>query len=47
MHYVIGFITALAALLFALRKLQEAGVDLNAFNPYVWWRRRRLGSAGR
>ena len=42
MHYVIGLITAIAGLLFALHKLQEAGVDLNAFSPFVWWRRRQL-----
>ena len=42
MHYVIGFITAIAGLLWALNSLQRSGVDLNAFNPFVWWRRRQL-----
>ncbi len=42
MHYVIGFITAIAGLLWALNSLQRSGVDLNAFNPFVWWRRRQI-----
>jgi hypothetical protein len=41
-QYVIGLISAIAGLLFALHKLQQAGVDLNAFNPFVWWRRKQL-----
>ncbi|MDX1527789.1 MAG: TerB family tellurite resistance protein [Gammaproteobacteria bacterium] len=44
MHYVIAFITALAGLLWALNSLQRSGVDLNAFNPFVWWRRRQLAN---
>ncbi len=39
MHYVIGLITAIAGLLFALNRLQNAGLDLNAFNPFLWYRR--------
>ncbi len=39
MHYVIGLITALAGLLFALSRLQRAGLDLNALNPFLWYRR--------
>lgn len=42
MHYVIGFITAIAGLLWAMNSLQRSGVDLNAFNPFVWWRRRQI-----
>ena len=42
MHYVIALITAVAGLLFALHRLQQAGVDLDAWNPFVWWRRRQL-----
>lgn len=42
MHYVIGFITAVAGLLWALNSLQRSGVDLNALNPFVWWRRRQI-----
>lgn len=40
MHIVIGIITALAGLIFALNKLQNAGVDLNAFSPFTYLRRR-------
>lgn len=40
MHIVIGLITALAGLLWALNRLQNEGVDLNAFNPFLWMRRR-------
>jgi uncharacterized tellurite resistance protein B-like protein len=39
MHYVIGLITAVAAFLFALNRLQNAGLDLNALNPFLWYRR--------
>jgi len=39
MHYVIGLITAIAGILFALNRLQNAGLDLNAFNPFLWYRR--------
>ena len=39
MHYVIGLITAVAGLLFALNRLQNAGLDLNALNPFLWYRR--------
>ena len=39
MHYVIGLITALAGLLFALNRLQRAGLDLDALNPFLWYRR--------
>ena len=37
MHYVIGLITAVAAFLFALNRLQNAGLDLNALNPFLWY----------
>ncbi|MDR2016067.1 MAG: hypothetical protein LBP90_00430 [Burkholderiales bacterium] len=39
MHIVIGVITAIAALIGALHALQKAGVDLNSFNPFTWYRR--------
>ncbi len=41
MHIIIGLITAIAGLIWALNSLQRAGVDLNAFNPLAWLRRRR------
>ena len=37
MHIIIGFLTALATLLYALERL---GVDLGWFNPWAWKRRR-------
>ena len=41
MHIIIGIITAIAGLVWALNSLQNAGVDLNAFNPFTWIRRRQ------
>lgn len=41
MHIVIGLITAIAGFIWALHSLQNAGVDLNAFNPFTWARRRK------
>lgn len=41
MHILIGIITAIAGLIWALHSLQSAGVNLNAFNPFAWARRRR------
>lgn len=41
MHIIIGIITALAGLVWALYRLQNAGVDLNSFNPFYWLRRRK------
>ncbi|MCV6615118.1 MAG: hypothetical protein OIF35_09090, partial [Cellvibrionaceae bacterium] len=41
MHIIIGLITAIAGLIWALNSLQNAGVDLNAFNPFTWARRRK------
>lgn len=40
MHILIGIITAIAGLLWALNSLQNAGVNLNALNPFAWLRRR-------
>jgi len=40
-HIIITFLTALAGLIWALYRLQDAGVDLNSFNPFYWLRRRR------
>lgn len=41
MHIIIGVITALAGLVWALYRLQNSGVDLNSFNPFYWLRRRK------
>lgn len=41
MHIIIAVITAIAGLIWALNSLQNAGVDLNAFNPFTWARRRK------
>ena len=41
MHILIGVITALAGLIWALYRLHDAGVNLNAFNPFTWHRRRQ------
>ncbi|VUD53382.1 hypothetical protein TDB9533_01823 [Thalassocella blandensis] len=41
MHILIAFITAAAGLIWALYRLQNSGVDLNAFNPFFWARRRK------
>ncbi|MGI9295395.1 MAG: TerB family tellurite resistance protein [Pseudomonadales bacterium] len=40
MHIIIGIITAIAGLIWALYRLQNSGVDLNSFNPFHWVRRR-------
>ena len=39
MHIVIGVLTALAGLIWAIVALQRAGIDLNALNPFLWHRR--------
>lgn len=41
MHIIIGVITAIAGLFWALNSLQNSGVDLNSFNPFTFIRRRR------
>ncbi len=41
MHIIIGVITAIAGLIWALNSLQNAGVNLNSFNPFAWLRRRK------
>lgn len=41
MHILIGIITAIAGLVWALNSLQNSGVNLNAFNPFLWLRRRK------
>lgn len=41
MHIIIGIITALGGLIWALYRLQNSGVDLNSFNPFFWARRRK------
>jgi len=40
MHIIIAFLTAIGGLIWALWRLQQSGVDLNAFNPFYWMRRR-------
>ena len=39
MHIIIGAITALAGLIWALVALQRAGVKLGAMDPFAWYRR--------
>lgn len=39
MHILISLITAVAGLIWALNRLQNSGVNLNAFNPFAWYRR--------
>ena len=41
MHILIAAITALAGFAWALHSLQNSGLDLNAFNPFYWVRRRQ------
>ena len=41
MHILIGLITAVAGLIWAMHSLQNSGVNLNAFNPFTWMRRRK------
>ena len=40
MHILIALLTAIAGVVWALYRLQNSGVDLNAFNPFYWVRRR-------
>lgn len=39
MHVVIGVLTALAGLIWAILALQKAGITLSSFNPFLWQRR--------
>ena len=41
MHIIIGVLTAIAGLVWALHSLHNSGVDINSFNPFTWARRRR------
>jgi uncharacterized tellurite resistance protein B-like protein len=41
MHVVIGVLTAIAGLIWALVALQRAGIDLGWLNPFLWQRRRQ------
>ena len=41
MHIIIGIITAVAGLIWALNSLQNSGFDLNSLNPFTWARRRK------
>jgi len=40
MHILLGLITAIGGVVWALYRLQNSGVDLNSFNPFHWARRR-------
>jgi len=40
-HIIIGFLTALAGLVWALNSLQRSGIDLGWLNPVSWNRRRK------
>jgi hypothetical protein len=39
MHIVIGVLTAVAGLIWALVALQRAGISLGALDPFAWYRR--------
>jgi uncharacterized tellurite resistance protein B-like protein len=39
MHVIIGALTAVAGLIWALVALQRAGVNLGSLNPFLWYRR--------
>lgn len=41
MHIIIGILTAVAGLIWALVALQRSGLDVTAINPAAWSRRRR------
>lgn len=41
MHIIIGLITAIAGLIWALNSLQNSGFDINSLNPFAWARRRK------
>ena len=38
-HIVIGVLSAVAGLIWAMVALQRSGLDLNALNPFLWHRR--------
>ncbi len=38
---IIAILTAITGIFWALYRLQNSGVDLNAFNPFFWLRRKR------
>lgn len=40
MHILIGLITSIAGLVWALHYLQRSGFDINDYNPFLWARRR-------
>ncbi len=40
MHIILGLITTVGGVIWALYRLQNSGVDLNSFNPFYWARRR-------
>lgn len=39
MHIVIGLITALGGLFWALNSLQRSGFSISSINPFLWYRR--------
>jgi hypothetical protein len=38
---IIAILTAIAGIVWGLYRLQNSGVDLNAFNPFFWLRRKK------
>ena len=41
MHVLIGLLTAIGGLIWALYRLHNSGVNLNSFNPFYWVRRKQ------
>lgn len=39
MHIIIGLITAIATLAWAIRTLQQSGLTIDSINPFAWYRR--------
>lgn len=39
MHIIIGLITALATLAWAIKTLQQSGITIDSINPFAWYRR--------
>lgn len=41
MHILIGLLTAIAGLFWAINSLQRSGFNFNALNPFLWFRRKK------
>jgi uncharacterized tellurite resistance protein B-like protein len=41
MHIIIGFISAVAGLIWAINQLEGSGFQLSSFNPFYWFRKKR------